>query len=110
MLCPTGNRSHREPAGVGKQIQHPLAFGLRFDPITAIPHVEKQPIVLFAPQVHPIAQPAFGQRAFINGLTHQPFTVALQRLPMLHDQCVRTTLLPHRGMRKVQQQRFQRNQ
>ena len=110
MLRPAFYGRHGKTAGVGKQVQHPLALGIGPHPVTTVAHIEKQTVVLLAAQVHPIAQAAFGQRPLVNRRAHQPFGVALQGIAMLQHQGVGRAGLPLRGLRKGHQQLLEGSQ
>ncbi|MNE32302.1 hypothetical protein D3C80_1259080 [compost metagenome] len=59
LLGTTGNRCHRKPTGIGKQIQHPLARRLLPHPAPPVAHIEKQPGVLLQTKIQLIAQTVF---------------------------------------------------
>ncbi|MCY1398789.1 hypothetical protein D9M71_138300 [compost metagenome] len=77
---------HREATGVGEQVQHSLALCMGADPVAAIAHVEEQPGVLLATQVHPVLQATLGDGHFFDDFAQQPFGGALQQVAMLQQQ------------------------
>ena len=85
---------HGKAAGVGEQVQHPLARRLFAHPVAAVTHVEKQPGVLLAPQVNAVLQATLDDGHFFDFLTDQPFGRALRQITVLDQQSVRAGLLP----------------
>ncbi|MNS39348.1 hypothetical protein D3C72_716260 [compost metagenome] len=98
---------HGKTAGVGKQIEHTFAVGLLARPVAPVTHVEKQPGVLFAPQVDAVLQAALDDAHFFDFIAQQPFGSALWQVAMLDQQRVRARLFPFGGICETQQQRFE---
>ncbi|MNC49176.1 hypothetical protein D3C75_983330 [compost metagenome] len=87
---------HRESAGVGEQVQHPFSLGIGPHPVATVAHVEEQPGVLFAAQVHPVLQATLGDGHFLDDVPQQPLGGALQQVAMLQQQGVGAGLGPLR--------------
>ena len=85
---------HRKAAGVGEQVQHPFARRLFAHPVAAVTHVEEQPGVLFAAQIHAVFEFALDDGHFVDFFTEQPFGGALRQVTVLDQQSVGAGLLP----------------
>jgi hypothetical protein len=51
---------HRKRTGVGKKVEHVFVFGVVFEPLAPVGHVQKQPVVLPAHHMHDVASPLLG--------------------------------------------------
>jgi len=83
LLRPTGNRCHREAAGIGEQVEHPLVRRVLAYPAPAIAHIEEQAVVLFQAEVELVAQPVLVDDLVRAGLAQQPVARAVRQVTML---------------------------
>ncbi|MNE82109.1 hypothetical protein D3C80_1788040 [compost metagenome] len=103
MLCAAFDGGHREAAGIGEEVEYPLAAGILADPVAAVAHVEEQAVVLLLAQVQLEAQAAFADHAFIHRLAPEQLDRAFQQVAMLQQQRASATALPRWRFREAQQ-------
>ncbi|MNE00337.1 hypothetical protein D3C80_927450 [compost metagenome] len=96
MLGATGDGGHREAAGVGEQIEHPLAPRMLPHPVAAVAHVEEQAVVLFLAQVELEAQSAFADHALVHRFAPDQLDGAFQQVTVLQQQALRLAATPGR--------------
>ena len=105
LLRTTGNRRHRKTAGVGKQVEHPLAGRLLAYPAAPVAHVEEQAVVLLLPEVELVTQAVFDDHLVHARLAQQPLAGAVRQVAVL-DVDRRTR--PDLARRQAAQHRLQR--
>ncbi|MNY26696.1 hypothetical protein D3C86_1605570 [compost metagenome] len=105
-----GQRRHREAAGVGEQVEHPLALRLLLYPAATVAHVEEQAVVLLPADIQLEAQAVLADQPFVDGLAAQELGAALRQVAVLQQQGVRLAGLPGRRLGQGQQHLLQGGQ
>ncbi|MDT4848823.1 hypothetical protein FQZ97_829250 [compost metagenome] len=108
MLRAAFDGGHREAAGIGEEVEYPLAAGILADPVAAVAHVEEQTVVLLLAQVQLEAQSALADDTFIHRLAPEQLDRAFQQIAVLQQQRSCLALTPGRRFDKAQQHRLQR--
>ena len=89
--CAAEQGRDRERTGVGEQVEHLRTLGVGTQPATAFGHVQKQPVVLAAQQVHAVLRAVFAHHVRLGDIAREHHRLAAAGLARLQ----------HRAQRRV---------
>src|SRR3546814_1400220 len=107
VLGATGDRRDGKAAGVGEQVEHPLALRLFLHPTADITHVEKQAVVLLAPEIELVAQTVLDDQLLGGHIAQHRRGRCIRQIAMLQQQALCLALLPEIGRAACRESRWQ---